>query len=283
MVKEIEEFADDRIQSFTRAAFDAADDQTRSDLTAELATVLGEMVAQSPDLRSFVYPSVAGLRALGHELWRYAAAGDYEIWGPTFETGPGLLITFTRDGARVTWRTVARPRFPGHRIDPALRTGDPFLPIVDRALSATPIAARLNAGTAIVLERLARGGGATRWYCCRDVADLAEIAGALRSGSRVSFYFDGRLRLGHDVGDAVASLRDRIRPNHDVVLGVLVDRVHLDMTLISTPEELDEAASEIAGATALVFGDYPAADNDGVAALTLVLPDEDGVVRRHPY
>jgi hypothetical protein len=277
MVKEIEGFA----ESFTRAAFDAADAQTRSDLTAELATVLGERVARSPDLPSLVHLSVEALRALGHDLWRYDAAGDYEIWGPTFDTGPGLLITFARDGVRVTWRRVERPRFPGHRIDPALREGDPFLPIVDRALSQ--IAARLRAGTAIVLERLARGGGATHWYYCRAATDLAPIAAALRPGSLVSFYFDGRLRLGHDVGDAVASLRDQIRPNHDSVLGVLVDRVHLDVTSISSREELDEVASKIAGATAVVFGDYPAADNDGVAAVTLVLPDEDGVVRRHPY
>jgi hypothetical protein len=33
----------------------------------------------------------------------------------------------------------------------------------------------------------------------------------------------------------------------------------------------------------LYFGPFPARDNDGQSAITLVLPDKDGVVRQHPH
>jgi hypothetical protein len=272
------------MRPLTRQAFDAADDRDRAELAAELARTLTERVQHSSDLRSFVRASVDDVRGLGHELWRHDEGDDYQIWGPKFGTDPGVLITFSRDGARASWRAIERPhRSQKRRPDPVLRMGDPFDPVVRKALGATPVPARIEVGPAAVLERIARGGGATCWYYCRDATDLEEIMGELAPGSIVSFYFDGRLRHGTEIGEAVAALRAKLRTGaEEVVLGVLRDRIHVH-NLISTSRELDEIVGEIADSAELLYGAYPAADNDGIAAVTFTVPDADGVVRRHPH
>jgi len=47
---------------------------------------------------------------------------------------------------------------------------------------------------AVVLERIARGAGTTNWFVCRRPEDLPLSRPKFWPGSKVSFYFDGRLR-----------------------------------------------------------------------------------------
>jgi hypothetical protein len=41
--------------------------------------------------------------------------------------------------------------------------------------------------------------------------------------------------------------------------------------------------SALAPSTLFFFGQFPARDNDGDSAITVILPDTDGVVRDHPH
>src|SRR5277367_4911196 len=70
----------------------------------------------------------------------------------------------------------------------------PFAPVAHIALMQTPIIERLKATDAVILERLARGGGSTNWYHCPDENHLEAIEARLRPGSLVSFYFDDRIQ-----------------------------------------------------------------------------------------
>src|SRR4051794_23998923 len=67
------------------------------------------------------------------------------------------------------------------------------------ALAATSVRERLATRAAIVLERLAHGGGVeTRWYVCPGVDALDVVARSLRPGSVVTFAFDEPLRPASD-------------------------------------------------------------------------------------
>src|SRR3954454_19051692 len=75
----------------------------------------------------------------------------------------------------------------------------------------------------LVLERIARGGGATRWYVLRGRADLETLASRLRPGSRVSFYFDDRFeRRGYNEV-ARAAILAIAEEDGDAVVGVVGD------------------------------------------------------------
>jgi hypothetical protein len=64
-------------------------------------------------------------------------------------------------------------------------------------MKATPVPELLlvrHPTGAVVLERIARGAGATRWYSLRDPEKLHALAERLTPGSSLSFYFDDRVR-----------------------------------------------------------------------------------------
>jgi hypothetical protein len=77
-----------------------------------------------------------------------------------------------------------------------LRTSDSFTSIAHSTLAMTPVGKLLETSGAVVLERIARGGGATNWYSCSGQSQLEMIEARLLPGSVVSFYFDERIRLG---------------------------------------------------------------------------------------
>lgn len=68
-----------------------------------------------------------------------------------------------------------------------------FISAVRSALQTTCVSAALAKGHAIVLERIACGAGATRWYFCRNEDALRAIETELSPGSVVSFFFDERI------------------------------------------------------------------------------------------
>jgi len=101
---------------------------------------------------------------------------------------------------------------------------------VEQALRATPLLERLSEGSAVVLERIACGGGETRWYYCADATNLRAIATRLRPGSVVSFYFDGRMHDGPRSIELVAAAEAMLASCRDIVVGALMDdHIEIDM------------------------------------------------------
>ncbi len=136
----------------------------------------------------------------------------------------------------------------------------------------------------VVLERIARGGGATRWYVCRDREALTALAAVLSPGSVVSFYFDGRIaELPYSPGLRVEVERIMRDSGEAVLAQPGPDGLELEVEFVTSLGEYDEFA-EVLGSHSTVFvGAFPARDDDGVNAITLTLPDKDGVVRAHPH
>jgi hypothetical protein len=139
-------------------------------------------------------------------------------------------------------------------------------------------------GIAIVLERIARGAGATRWYGLLGEEQFDALLESLSPGSRVSFYFDGRIavaRFGEDVAEDVLRVA---ADDHDAVLGVFTpDGREMVVELIAGPHDLDEFSRNVDTSAFVFYGRFPAPDNDGLTAVTLILPDADGTVRPHPH
>jgi hypothetical protein len=70
----------------------------------------------------------------------------------------------------------------------------------------------------------------------------------------------------------------------DVTVGVLqIDAVRINAELIVSTTELAELAENLSPAIELFYGAFPARDNDGIRAITVTLPDLDGVIRAHPH
>lgn len=155
---------------------------------------------------------------------------------------------------------------------------------VKAVVAATRVPELLRSRAAVVLERLARGGGATNWYYCPDQSRLTTLISLLRPGSVVSFYFDGRIcheRLSSEVDK---NLRDIIAKTGDAVVGMLCGNgLQLDMTVVTGPNDLSEVFASRVETTTVFYGAFPARDNDGERAVTVTLPDSDGVVRLHPH
>lgn len=67
--------------------------------------------------------------------------------------------------------------------------------IARRAVIETNVPDLLRTRSAVVLERIAMGGGNTNWYFCFGLEALEEIISRLTPGSCISFYFDDRVQL----------------------------------------------------------------------------------------
>lgn len=160
-----------------------------------------------------------------------------------------------------------------------------------RIITDSPILRLLNARPAIVLERIARGGGATNWYHCPNPAGLNTVAASLSPGSVVSFYFDDRIayrRYTPDVHRQVLDLMAKLRclpgETGEIVVGQLADdEVRIDVDFPSGAKDLDEFTATLGHSSWIFYGQYPGRDNDGVHAVTVSLPDRDGILRAHPH
>ncbi len=137
---------------------------------------------------------------------------------------------------------------------------------------------------AIVLERIAMGGGAVRWFYCRSATQLAQLEMVLRAGSAVSFYFDERIGSELEAISIRRRVEEVLKSENEVMVGALAsDMLKIDAMLVSDVTELDEFLRDHAASPRFFCGLFPARDNDGNAAITVVMPDADGVVRRHPH
>jgi hypothetical protein len=91
-----------------------------------------------------------------------------------------------------------------------------------RQLEADPnLSARLDSpwDLAVVLERIARGGGATRWYLARTQEDSRRILRLLPSGSRVAFYFGAPLRVGQLSETVIGAMFEAVGEVSELVIG----------------------------------------------------------------
>ncbi len=168
---------------------------------------------------------------------------------------------------------------------------DPISSWPGRTIMDSPVPRLLKARPAVVLERIARGAGATNWYRCPDHGHLAALTAELRPGSVVSFYFDDRIthcrytpEVREQMLQLMRSLRDVPGESGEIVVGHLAaDGFHITADFPSGPEDLDEFTQTLGTDLWIYFGRYPGRDNDGTNAVTLTLPDLDGITRAHPH
>lgn len=155
---------------------------------------------------------------------------------------------------------------------------------VDGGLVTDAIMELLASKECVVLERLARGGGATNWYLCRDIPTLEMIQRDLAPGSIVSLYFDDRIRRSKKSPQLAMAVEKIIAETGDAIVGVLgEDGFHLNAETVVTRGELPELMSSISETADVFYGAFPARDNDGARAITVTIPDRDGIVRHHPH
>ncbi len=160
------------------------------------------------------------------------------------------------------------------------RTGE----LIRSAIDSTSASRLLSERSAVVLERVARGGGATRWYYIEALDKLSALVDLLSPGSAVSFYFDGRVERRCFDDDFVDVVLDVVEGHGEAVVGVLsTDQLIIDVEFIAGLGDFTELFGAIVDGTVLFVGAFPARDDDGVDAVTIDLPDADGVVRRHPH
>jgi hypothetical protein len=162
----------------------------------------------------------------------------------------------------------------------------PYTVLALRAVAEAGVPKLLAAGSsyAIALERLARSAGATNWFVLHDTGQLDDLAARLSPGSTLSFYFDGRL-ASREYDSSVANEIVRIagRDLQAVVGKVSADGMTLEVDFVSNQSELEDFTRAFPPGTRFFFGAYPGRDNDGIRAVTIDLPDADGVVRRQPH
>ena len=166
----------------------------------------------------------------------------------------------------------------------------PFIPTkkfqdaVADALRTKRVFERLARDAAIILERVARGGGETHWFVCKSAADLDAIVRRLRPGSALTFYFDNRLRI-ESAGDSLSTrIAEEFHRHRNCVVGLVSDgELEVAVEFLETPEELQECVRSMQVGTNVFYGAFPRWDDDYDNAITVYLPDEDGITRRHPH
>jgi hypothetical protein len=137
---------------------------------------------------------------------------------------------------------------------------------------------------AFVLERIARAAGATRWYVLRDPVYLAAMTARVSPGSSLSFYFDDRITARHFDPRLIDEALAIIPADGDVFYGRHNPRdIEVRPFFVAGSDELFEFEQSLQDGEEVYFGRFPAPDNDGRNAITVTLPDVDGVVRSHPH
>lgn len=160
---------------------------------------------------------------------------------------------------------------------------DGYGQIVREAVATTPMRQKLVSSSAIVLERLARGGGATNWYFCRDEQSLMWLEACVQPGSELRVRFDSLVRKLPPNADSLAFIRRVVAAGGETVVGYLCeDGFGIAMESVLGDSELSRLWAEMPRSADLFCGTFPPPETSDMA-VTLVLPDADGVVRRHPH
>ncbi len=157
---------------------------------------------------------------------------------------------------------------------------------VRTVIDETPVRSLIDTATdgVVVLERIARGGGETRWFFIESTPELDVLIERLAPGSVVTFYFDGRIARIHADARLTEELLSTIEDTGDVMVGLLgPDSCTIEMESIGGPLGLAEFMETLGTASTIFAGPFPARDNDGENAVTVAVPDADGVIRDHPH
>ena len=163
-------------------------------------------------------------------------------------------------------------------------SSDSYTTLAMKVLAEASVVPRAYSAPSIVLQRIARGGGATDWFVCTSEAHLHEIAAWLSPGSVVSFYFDDRIKLRRYSMQVRQEILRIAGEDRACVVGTLnEDGYSLSVDYVAGPSEMAEFEQDLQGQRDVYFGPFPGRDNDGKSAITVVLPDKDGVVRAHPH
>lgn len=142
----------------------------------------------------------------------------------------------------------------------------------------------IDAHSAVVLERIARGGGNTNWYYRRGPGDLDSLVAHLKPDAKVSFYFDDRIHNSESIEDARRAADLLLREKGEALIGSLAaDGLTVAMSIVVNVADLSEYISETGPSSLYFYGSFPCPDNDSCSAITVVLPDADGIVRAHPH
>jgi len=154
----------------------------------------------------------------------------------------------------------------------------------ESAVNATPVRELLRRHPAVILERIAYGAGNTSWYYCGGVEDLQRIVSRFRPGSAVTFYFDGRIERADYSPDSLRQIESLFVKADEIVVGALAeDGISIEVGFPASMAEVEEQLAEAARGSVVFFRLFPGRENDGRTAVTLDMPDADGVVRPHPH
>jgi hypothetical protein len=165
-----------------------------------------------------------------------------------------------------------------------MNASTPYSVLARRAIDSTAVPRLVDQHGAVVLERLARAAGATRWFFIRRPDQLEALAGRLSPGSSVSFYFDDRIKhTAFDADVAEAILRFAAEDGDAVVGRLSADEIEIEVEIVAGRSDLDDFAESLVPGQPVFAGRFPARDDDAVRAVTLDLPDRDGIVRPHPH
>jgi len=106
----------------------------------------------------------------------------------------------------------------------------------------------------------------------------------LRWGSLVSFYFDDRFSEGTLDDASIQAILQIAFEDRDAVVATRTPGVELLVDFVSDRAELDDFLARLTPGATLIYGQFPDHHgNDGCAVVTITLPDDDGVVRPHPF
>jgi hypothetical protein len=99
----------------------------------------------------------------------------------------------------------------------------------------------------------------------------------------VRFYFAGPLRVEPLSERVIGAMFGALEDCREIVIGIpsTDDPVSLHAELVPGPSELSEYLMQPQSSGDLVWGPYPGSDDPD--SVTLVLADNDGIVRSHPH
>ena len=116
-------------------------------------------------------------------------------------------------------------------------------------------------------------------------ASLPNVSAILRPGSVVSFYYGNQIRIGSYGDDVKRQIADKINVFGDCLVAVRsrAGSLALNPEFLTHTHEIAELDSELEIGTEVFFGPYPEKEDDKKRAITITMPDSDGVTRGHPH
>jgi hypothetical protein len=156
--------------------------------------------------------------------------------------------------------------------------------ITHQLLDAYGVTRLLRDKAAIILERIARGGGAVSWYVCECEAALDAISARFKPGSVISFYFDDRIKTCRAKDLPLDEIGTIIELVGECVVGKIADNgIDIDAYDFCLSSEIRTGFGDPHPESRMIYGAFPERAYTPNSAITFILPDEDGIFRAHPH